>query len=340
LPQAKLLFEPSDLVDQVMSQGASTPIEIVVQGKNLSQGKDYAERLAKKLAAIPYMRDVQLGAPLNYPGLEINYDRIRTGQLGLTIDQVSKSVTDATSSSRFTQPNYWLDRTSGNAYQIQIEIPQYEMKQAEDVENIPITTQQQKVVNLRDVATLKEVNTIGEYDRINQQRYITVTANLHNEDLGTAIQVVDKAIKSLGEVAAGTKIYQRGQADIFSSTFSELQNGILIAIIVILLMLAANFQSFSLSFAVISTVPAVIAGSLLLLCITGKTLNIQSFMGCIMAIGVSVANAILFITTAEKLQEAIYRQCCNTWNYRPASTYFNDKFCNDCWYDTNVFRPG
>jgi multidrug efflux pump subunit AcrB len=303
LPQAKLSFEPADLVDQVMSQGSPTPIEVVVQGKNLKQGKDYADRLVQKLQAISYMRDVQIGAPVNYPALEIDYDRIRTGQLGLTIDQVSKSTVAATSSSRFTQPIFWLDRAAGNAYQVQVEIPQYQMNQSEDVENIPIDTKQERQVYLRDVATLKNVNTVGEYDRINQQRYITVTANLYQKSIGPATMDVDKAIKSLDSLPTGMKIYQRGQTEIFNSTFSELQNGILLAVIVILLLLAANFQSFPLSLAVVSTIPAVIAGSLLLLFLTGKTLNIQSFMGCIMAIGVSVANAILFVTNAENYRK-------------------------------------
>ena len=303
LPQAKLSFEPADLVDQVMSQGSPTPIEIVVQGKNLKQGKDYADRLVQKLQAISYMRDVQIGAPVNYPALEIDYDRIRTGQLGLTIDQVSKSTVAATSSSRFTQPIFWLDRAAGNAYQVQVEIPQYQMNQSEDVENIPIDTKQERQVYLRDVATLKNVNTVGEYDRINQQRYITVTANLYQKSIGPATMDVDKAIKSLDSLPTGMKIYQRGQTEIFNSTFNELQNGILLAVIVILLLLAANFQSFPLSLAVVSTIPAVIAGSLLLLFLTGKTLNIQSFMGCIMAIGVSVANAILFVTNAENYRK-------------------------------------
>ncbi len=303
LPQMKLSFEPADLVDQVMSQGSPTPIEIVVQGKNLQQGKVYADKLVEKLQAIPYMRDVQLGAPVDYPGLKIDYDRIRTGQLGLTIDQVSKSTIAATTSSRFTQPNYWLDRAAGNAYQVQVEIPQYQMKETQDVENIPVDSKQERQIYLRDVASLKYVNTVGEYDRINQQRYITVTANLHHKDIGTATKAVDYAIKSLDSLPAGIKIYQRGQTEVFNSTFSELQSGLLLAVIVILLLLAANFQSFSLSLAVVSTIPAVIAGSFLLLWLTGKTLNIQSFMGCIMAIGVSVANAILFVTNAEQYRK-------------------------------------
>ncbi|MGN6353278.1 MAG: efflux RND transporter permease subunit, partial [Parafilimonas sp.] len=303
MPQAKFLFEPADLVDQVMSQGSSTPIEVVVQGKNLQQGKQYADKLVTKLQSISYMRDVQISAPVNYPGLEIDYDRIRTGQLGLTIDQVSKSTVAATASSRFTQPNYWLDKSAGNAYQVQVEIPQYEMTQPEDVENIPIDTKQNKPIYLHDIASLKNVNTVGEYDRINQQRYVAVTANLYNKDIGAAIKDVDKAIKSLDSLPTGIKIYQRGEADVFKATFSELQNGILMAVVVILLLLAANFQSFPLSFTVVSTVPAVIAGSFLLLFIAGRTLNIQSFMGCIMAIGVSVANAILFVTNAESYRK-------------------------------------
>src|SRR4029078_10875182 len=157
----------------------------------------------------------------NYPALEIDYDRIRTGQLGLTIDQVSKSTVAATSSSRFTQPIFWLDRAAGNAYQVQVEIPQYQMNQSEDVENIPIDTKQERQVYLRDVATLKNVNTVGEYDRINQQRYITVTANLHHKSIGPATMDVDKAIKSLDSLPTGMKIYQRGQTEIFNSTFSE-----------------------------------------------------------------------------------------------------------------------
>src|SRR5436309_8669731 len=116
------------------------------------------------------------------------------------------------------------------------------MNQSDDVENITIDTRQERHIYLRDVATLKNVNMVGEYDHINQQRYISVTANLHNKDIGAAITDVNKVIKSLDSIPTGMKIYQRGQADVFTSTLSELQNGILLAVIVILLLLAANFQ--------------------------------------------------------------------------------------------------
>src|SRR3989339_64689 len=298
-PGASISFEPGDLVEQVLNLGSNNPIEIAVLGKDLSLSRKVAEELNYKLKGISYLRDVQIATPLDYPGIKINIDRVKAGQLGLTVDQISKSTVAATSSSRFTQPNYWLDRTSGTAYQIQVEYPQYRMNSRDQLELVPVSGNVGNPVYLRDVATTQKITSPGEYDRINQQRYITVTANIYNKDLGTALKEVNKTITSLGQLPQGIKIMVRGQAELLNQTMSELQSGLLIAIIVILLMLAVNFQSFKLSFAILSIIPAVVAGSVLLLLITGKTLNIQSYMGTIMAVGVAVANAILFITNAE-----------------------------------------
>jgi multidrug efflux pump subunit AcrB len=112
-PAMAISFEPADLVDQVMSLGSNTPVEIAIQAKNLAHGRQYAEKLMDELKKVPYLRDVQFGLPLDYPSLQINYDRTRSGQLGLTIEDASKSVVAGTSSSRFTQPVFWLDKSSG-----------------------------------------------------------------------------------------------------------------------------------------------------------------------------------------------------------------------------------
>lgn len=303
LPSALISFEPADLVDQVMSLGTNTPLEIAVQGKNLAQGREYAEKVKKQLEKISYLRDVQYGLPLDYPSLQINYDRVRAGQMGISLEQAAKSVLAGTSSSRLTQPIYWLDKAAGNAYQVQVEYPQFRMNSPEQIEQIPIDGKGDQNIYLRDVADWKKMNTVGEYDRLNQQRYITITANLNNKDLGSAIKDANKAIKNIGEIPHGMKIYLRGQTEILNQTMSELGIGLILAIVIIFLLLATNFQSFNLSWSILSTVPAVIAGSFLLLLLTGKTLNIQSFMGTIMAIGVSVSNAILLITNAEYLRK-------------------------------------
>ncbi|HTF32044.1 MAG TPA: efflux RND transporter permease subunit, partial [Flavitalea sp.] len=213
-----------------------------------------------------------------------------------------RSVVEGTSSSRLTQLVYWLDKTSGNAYQVQVEYPQFVMNSPEQVEQIPVGKSGDQPIYLRDIAEWKRGTSIGEYDRINQQRFITVTANIHRQDLDKAINDVNAAIKNLGELPPAVKVYMRGQADVLNQTTRELSIGLLLAIVVIGLMLTAYFQSFKLSLTVLSVFPGVLAGSMLLLWMTGNTLNIQSFMGSIMALGVAVANAILLVVNAESIR--------------------------------------
>jgi CzcA family heavy metal efflux pump len=299
IPDAVISFEPGDMIEQVLNLGSANPVEIAIVGRNFSQTRLIAENLNKKIRNIDFLRDVQIASPLDYPSLKIDIDRVKAGKLGLTVDQISKSIVAATSSSRFTQPNYWLDKNTGTAYQVQVEYPQYILNSTDQLELIQVAENLGNPIYLRDVASLKRITVPGEYDRINMQRFITVTANIHNKDLGTAVKEVKKSIASLGTLSQGVKIIVRGQADLLTQTMSELQTGLLIAIVVIFLMLAINFQSFRLSLSILAIIPAVISGSVLLLLLTGKTLNIQSYMGIIMAVGVAVANAILFITNAE-----------------------------------------
>jgi multidrug efflux pump subunit AcrB len=303
LPEAKLSFEPGDLVEQVMNLGSTNPIEVAVLGKDLQSSLKIAEQLKANLNEVPFFRDVQITTPLDYPGIKVDIDRVKAGQLGLTVDQIAKSMVTATSSSRFTQPNYWRDPVSGVAYQVQVEYPQYQVDKPEDIEMVPVVNDKDRKVYLRDVADWHRISTPAEYDRLNQQRFITLTANIHDRDLGNAVAALDKAVNDLGELPTGVKVLKRGQVDLLNQTLGELQLGLLIAIIVIFLMLAANFQSFRISLATISILPAVIAGSVLLLLASGHSLNIQSYMGAIMAVGVATANAILYITNAEDLRK-------------------------------------
>ena len=302
IPNAVISFEPADLVGQIMSLGANNPIEVVVQGKNLAQSRSIAEKLKQSLNTISYLRDVQIAQPLDYPTIQINYDRIRTGQMGLTVAQAGRSVLAGTSSSRLTEPVYWLDNASGNAYQVQVEYPQFTMSSPEQIEQIPVGKAGSEAIYLRDIADWKKESSIGEYDRINQQRFITVTANINKQDLGKAVADANRSIKGLGALPQGVKVYLRGQSDVLTQTSFELSTGLLLAIVVIGLMLTAYFQSFKLSLIVLSVLPPVLAGSMLLLWLTGNTINIQSFMGCIMAVGVAASNAILLVSNAEQLR--------------------------------------
>ncbi|HXD53009.1 MAG TPA: efflux RND transporter permease subunit, partial [Burkholderiales bacterium] len=186
------------------------------------------------------------------------------------------------------------------AYQIQVQIPQPKMTSLEEVKNIPIAYRDGKSVLLRNIATVTNSTTVGQYERYNMQRMITLTANITGADLGSVAKQVARAIKEAGDPPPKINVAVRGQIVPMQQMLDGLQTGLLLAVVVIFLLLAANFQSLKLSLIVVSTAPAVIAGVALTLWLTRTTLNIQSFMGAIMAIGVAVANAILLVTFAER----------------------------------------
>ena len=300
-PTIKISFEPIELTEKIMAQGASTPIEVRIAGKNMKDIEDYSSRLLEKLKTISFLRDVQIAQPLKEPVINISIDRQKLALMNLTIDNVSKSITDATSSSRFTNKNLWLDEKTSYTYQTQIFIPEYIMNSPEQLKSIPLVHGEMRPV-LADVATFTLDTIPGEYDRSGPRRFVTVSANIHKKDLGSATTAVQKAIDELGKPPTGLVPEIKGMSSLLIETLGSLQSGLIVAIVVILLLLAANYQSFGLSIAVLATVPAVLSGAMIMLLLTGATLNLQSYMGIIMAVGVSVANAILIVTNAESLR--------------------------------------
>jgi len=300
-PQVRLSFEPIELTEKLMAQGAATPVEVRVASKNIGDIESYSARLIDKLKAIPYLRDVAIAQPLKFPTLVIHMDRTKLAQMGLGIDDVSRSISDATASSRFTLKNFWLDDSKQYTYNTQVEIPEYMMNSMEQLREVPIVPGKMRPV-LSDVADISIDSLPGEYDRSGPRRFVTINANIYKKDLGSATIAVQKAIDGLGIPPRGLTAQIRGLSSLLTETLGSLRGGLLAAIVVILLLLTANYQSFGLAVAVISTIPAVLTGSLLLLLATGATLNLQSYMGIIMSVGVSVANAILIVTNAETLR--------------------------------------
>ena len=298
-PDAQFSFEPGDIVSRIMNFGAPTPVEVAVTGPDFTVSRTLAAKVRTELSQIASLRDLQYGQTLDYPAIQVNIDRERAGQLGVTVDQVGRSFAAATSSSRFVAPNYWADPRTGIAFQVQVQVPQPRMTTLEDLRVVPVSGGGTAKPLLGDVARIDNATIVGEYDRVNGQRMITLTANVVGEDLGRALNDVNAAIQRVGELPRGATIAVRGQIAAMRDTFTNITAGLIVTVIVIFLLLAANFQSLRLAFVVVSTVPAVLAGVAVVLWITGTTLNVQSFMGAIMAIGVAVANAILLVTFAE-----------------------------------------
>jgi multidrug efflux pump subunit AcrB len=324
LPGVRLSFEPADIVNEVMSFGSPTPIEVSVSGPSLADSRVYAERIRAELAKIASLRDIQFGQSLDYPTVEVNVDREKAGLAGLTPADISRSMVTATSSSRFTVPNYWADPKSGIAYQVQVEIPRPVVRSvqgmdtinsAEDLGQIPLKQSKGGPVLVRDVAEIRPGTMPGQYDRYNMKRQVTLTANRAGIDLGRLSREVaaalDRALPERHdenhpdhEKIKAYKFETRGQIPPMNDMASGLSIGLIVSIVAVFLLLTANFQSLRLALVAVSSVPAVIASVLVVLWLTGTTLNIQSFIGAIMAIGVAMANAILLVTFAEHERRA------------------------------------
>jgi multidrug efflux pump subunit AcrB len=306
----KLSFEPSDIVNEVMSFGSPTPVEVAVSGPKLADDRAYAEKVRKELEKISSLRDLQFVQPLDYPAIQVKVDRQLAGSSSVTTAAVANSLVAATSSSRFVVPNYWADPNSGIGYQVQVEIPIERMDSAKKVALVPIKRPSQTgQLFLQDVARVHEGFVPGEYDRYNMKRLVSMTANIQGEDLGSVSQRVSQALRAAGPPPRGAFVDVRGQIVPMQQMFGALAGGkiyegltagLLLSVLVILLLLTAYFQSLRLAIVVILTTPAVLAGVALALLVTHTTLNIQSFMGAIMAVGVAVANAILLVTFAER----------------------------------------
>jgi multidrug efflux pump subunit AcrB len=302
-PDAQFSFEPGDLISQVLNFGTAATVDIAVTGPQYSDVQQYAARLKRTLTGGAGLADLKYGQSLAYPNLDVRINRVLAGQLGTTADSIGKAVVAATASSRFITPNYWRDPKSGISYQVQVQVPQPAMTSNAAVASIPVPGAGGNLL-LGQVADIRQQTVPGELDRQNGQWLISLTANLAKPDLGLASRSVDAALRQAGPPPKGVVVEVRGQIAVMRQIFSNLAAGLAVSVLVMLLLLTANFQSLRLAFVALSTVPAVLVGALLALLLTGTSLDLESFMGVIMGIGVALANAILLITFAERNRKA------------------------------------
>jgi len=328
VPDTLYSFEPGDLVSQIMNLGSPTPISVNVTGHDLVADKLFAGKVLSQLKEIEKLRDLQWGQPLDYPACNINIDRELAGQLGVTPLDIGMSLQPAYFSSRFVHLSLWRDKDSGFSYQVQVQVPQDQIRSKEDIEKFPTMKSTRSIqmaeyqwdledpdINrfypgnhtrhrqhplIQDVAKVEYGVTNGEFDRYNMMRMVSLTANLSGNDLGRVGESVKEAVRSAGRPPDGVFVDVAGQIPLLEDTFFHLLTGLLLAVVVITLMLLAYFQAARVVLIVMSTSPAIFLGVLTMLTVTGTTLNVQSFMGAIMSTGVGIANAILLVVFAEQ----------------------------------------
>jgi multidrug efflux pump subunit AcrB len=290
-------FQPGDIVTEVMSFGSLTPIAVRVVGTDLDLVRQHAEKIAAAMRRIPFLRDVQFEQTLDYPSVEVTIDREKAGLSGAKVEDVAHALVMATASTRFRSLNYWVDVRTGFDYLVQIQVPPLRLEKPEDVEILPVESIN-PLVNLmiRDVAKVKRGLRPGELDRDMSQRYLTLTANVEGEDLGRASNQVLRALAAAGTPPRGVEVEPMGQLPPMSAMFAALEVGLGVAVFVIFVLLTAYFQSPRLALISIGAVPGVLAGIATILYFTNTSLNIESFMGSIMCLGVSVSNSVMLVT--------------------------------------------
>ncbi len=300
MPDVTFTFEAGDIISQIMNLGAQTPIQVDITGPDFDKDAEYATKVLVELKKVPELRDVGIVQPLKYPTVDVKVDRVRASELGLTTAEITRSLIPAIYSSRFSKQIWWMDK-SGHSYQIQVQYPSHEMTSLSDVETIPLLSNKNEWAPfLRDVASVRFGTMVGEYDRYNLKRMISITTNIAGGDLGKAARDVNLAIERAGHRPRGVSVFLRGQVPTLQNTLAALASGLVLAILAILLMLIGYFQRVRLALAVVSVIPAIMLGVVLSIQVTGITLNVQSFMGCIMSIGIGVANAILIVSFSEQ----------------------------------------
>jgi len=299
-PGTHFSFDPGDLISQTLNFGAPSSAEVAIMGPQYGDVQSYANRVQQELVKVKELRDVEFEEPLRCPTVNVHVDRVLAGQLGATANDVGAAIVTATASSRFVAPNYWRDPKSGVSYQVQVQVPQPAMTSLKDIQTIPVNSNTGTHPILSQVADIQSTTVPGELDRQNGMWMIIASANVGNSDFARAAKEIDRAIAKAGQAPRGVTTQIRGQVSALKQIFTELAIGLALAVVVILLLLTANFQSFRLALIVISSAPAVLVGAILMLLLTGTTLNLESFMGTIMAMGVAVANAILLVSFAEQ----------------------------------------
>jgi CzcA family heavy metal efflux pump len=311
-PNVTAYFQAADIVSQVLNFGLPAAIDAQINGNNLQIDYDIALRLQDRMRLIPGVSDLRIAEPQDYPSFGVNVDRAKALQLGITQQQVASSVLATLSGAMLLQPNFWLDPKSGVNYSVVSQAPQHLIDSVATLSNIPLSTppsatgaqgQAQLLGNLGTITHGWDPAVVAHYT---VQRVIDVDAAVEGRDLGSVTSAVQHEIDNLGPLPAGTHVVIRGQSQAMHDSFLTLGEGLILAIVLVYLLMVANFQSWLEPFIIMMAVPGALAGVLWMLAITGTTINVESLMGAIMAVGVGVANGNLLITFANELREDGY----------------------------------
>ncbi len=302
IPQLRTYFQSGGLVDSVLNQGMPAPIDVQVSGMNFQAADDLALSLARKFKALPGVADVYIPQDMDYPALQLNVNRERASQLGLDPKEVVDNLITALTSDAMIAPSYWVDPKTGNNYFVTVQYPENQVKSLEDLKAMPLRAPNLKMPTyLNQVADITPILTPTEVDHYQLQRTIDVYVAPAGEDLGKPSKEIAKIVAETG-LPPNIRINIRGLVTTMNSSFRSFGFGLLLAVLLVYLVLVAQFASFLDPFLIVLAVPTGLVGVMLTLAFTDTTLNIQSLMGIVMLTGMVVSNSILIVDFANRLR--------------------------------------
>src|SRR5215471_6661730 len=295
LPELSTYFQAGGLVDAVVNLGLPAPIDLQFGGNNLHANYATAQELARKVRSLNGVSDVLIPQDLDYPGIDLNVNREMTARLGLSSKEVVDNVITALTSNGMIAPSYWVDPKNGNNYMLTVQYPETQVKSLLDLQQIPIRAgSNANTTNLEAVTSAKVINTPTEVDHYQLQRVIDVYVSPSSEDLGGVANRVDKIVAN-AKIPGDVRVTMRGSVEVMRQSFKSFGLGLLLSIVLVYLILMAQFASFLDPFIILLAIPPGITGVLAFLLITGTTLNVMSLMGVIMMTGIVVSNSILIV---------------------------------------------
>ncbi len=318
-PGASFYFQPADIVSQVLNFGLSAPIDIQIESADLTKGYEIARKLRDQVAAISGTADAHIVQVVDYPALNVSVDRLRAAQAGISERDVANNLLVSLSSSGLVAPSYFLNPKNNVNYTVVVKTPLPKLASVEKVMATPITAAGAPIVGPGGpgspsafpeaptpiLSSIADVRPGGSPEQINHytvQRVIDVGANLQGRDLGSVATDIQRKIDGLGKLPPGVKVTLRGQNQVMQQSFRLLALGLILATLLVYCLMVVLFQSWLDPFIIMGAVPGAIVGILWMLAVTGTTINVESLMGAIMAVGIAVSNSILLVSFANDLR--------------------------------------
>ncbi len=300
-PEATFFFQPSDIVSQILNFGLPAPIDVQVVGRNETENYKIAKLIASRVSRIPGAADVHVHQVGNLPTIDVNVDRTRASQVGLTQRDVANSVLISLSSTSQIAPNYWLNPLNGVNYPVTVQTPLYRVDSTETLGSTPIASVGAAPQLLRNLASFDRGEEMAVVNHYNVQPVFDVFANVENRDLGSFADEVQGVLSNVRKnLPRGTYIDVRGQVETMRTSFAGLGFGLIFAVLLVYFVMVINFQSWLDPFIILTALPGALCGILWMLFLTQTTISVPALMGAIMSIGVATANSILLVTFANE----------------------------------------